>query len=284
MAQVLHGDCLEVMKSLPDKSVQTIVFDPPYNIQKADWDTIPDYLEWLMACVAEFARVLKDNGSLFVFHNRMETIADLMVRMRATRFHFRQMLVWNKRFDGARNKGFLDGFVARTAAHRWETMCEYVAFFTFDNSWKLKQRRDQVGVTMKTIASEILSKTGGLTGWYSNIELGKNMPTHETIVPITKHLGLTLDDLVPKFRPQRTHHSVWNISSSRCADHQTPKPSELYEQLILHTTDEGDVVLDPTAGSFASVFTAERLGRRGIGIEKDDAFFAKAVEKIAVKR
>jgi site-specific DNA-methyltransferase (adenine-specific) len=264
------------MKTLPNKSIQTIVFDPPYNIQKAEWDTIPDYLGWIAANVSQFERLLKDNGSLFVFHNQMETIADLLVHMRGTRFRFRQMIVWNKRFDGARQKGFLDGFVARSSAHNWEKMCEYIAFFTFDNSWKLKQRRLELGVSAMTIAREIPSKTGGLTGWFSNIELGKNMPTHETIVPITKHLGLTMDDLVPKFRTQRTRHSIWNINSSSSTGHQTPKPSEIYECLIAHTTDVGDTILDPTAGSFTSVFTAERLGRKGIGIEKDVGFYNKA--------
>lgn len=59
--------------------------------------------------------------------------------------------------------------------------------------------------------------------------------------------------------------------------HPTQKPDDLYAWLITRYSKPGDTVLDPTAGSFASVFTAERLGRSGIGIEKDDAFYAKAV-------
>jgi DNA modification methylase len=265
------------MKTLPDKSIQLITFDPPYNINKAEWDTIPNYLDWIFSAVECFERVLKDNGSMFLFHNDMEVIADILVRMRTTRFKFKQMIVWNKRFATARNKGFLDGYVMRKTAHNWEKMAEYVLFFTFDNSYKLKERRGDKSAL--DIAREIPSKTGGLTGWYSNIELGKNLPTRETIVPITKHLGLTYDDLVPKFNTQRTHHSVWDIEIAKPCGHQTPKPAELYEVLIRHTTDEGDTILDPTAGSFASCFTAQRLGRNAIGIEKDEAFYEKAVEK-----
>jgi site-specific DNA-methyltransferase (adenine-specific) len=58
--------------------------------------------------------------------------------------------------------------------------------------------------------------------------------------------------------------------------HPTQKPDDLYEWLITRYSKPGDTVLDPTAGSFASVFTAARLGRHAIGIEKDDEFYAKA--------
>ena len=59
-------------------------------------------------------------------------------------------------------------------------------------------------------------------------------------------------------------------------NHPTQKPDDLYEWLITRYSKPGDTVLDPTAGSFASVFSAERLGRIGIGIEKDEGFYAKA--------
>jgi site-specific DNA-methyltransferase (adenine-specific) len=276
---MLHGDCETHIKSIPDKSVQMIAFDPPYNINKAEWDNIPNYLDWLFPIISSFERVLKDNGSFFLFHNDMEVIADILVRMRSTKFKFRQMIVWNKRFNTARNKGFLDGYVMRKSAHNWEKMAEYILFFTSDNTYKIKQRRTELGVSALTIAQEIPSKTGGLTGWFSNIELGKNLPTRETIVPITKHLGLTYDDIVPKFNTQKTLHSVWDIEIAKRTDHQTPKPADLYKQLILHTTDEGDTILDPTAGTFTSYFTAKSLGRNAIGIEKDDGFFWKAVQR-----
>jgi site-specific DNA-methyltransferase (adenine-specific) len=61
--------------------------------------------------------------------------------------------------------------------------------------------------------------------------------------------------------------------------HPTQKPDDLYAWLITRYSKEGDTVLDPTAGSFASVFTAERLGRKGIGIEKDEGFYVKANER-----
>jgi site-specific DNA-methyltransferase (adenine-specific) len=59
-------------------------------------------------------------------------------------------------------------------------------------------------------------------------------------------------------------------------NHPTQKPDDLYEWLITRYSKEGDTILDPTAGSFASVFTAERLGRKAIGIEMNEDFYNKA--------
>jgi len=62
-------------------------------------------------------------------------------------------------------------------------------------------------------------------------------------------------------------------------NHPTQKPEEIYEFLIRRYSKEGDTVLDATAGSFTSVFTAHKLGRNAIGIEKDEKFYNKAVAR-----
>ena len=58
--KLLHGDCLELMKDIPDKSVDLILCDPPYNIGKAKWDKIPSYIEWCGKWFIECQRVLKE--------------------------------------------------------------------------------------------------------------------------------------------------------------------------------------------------------------------------------
>jgi site-specific DNA-methyltransferase (adenine-specific) len=70
-----------------------------------------------------------------------------------------------------------------------------------------------------------------------------------------------------------------NPTTAGQGKHPTQKPDALYEWLITRYSKEGDTILDPTAGSFASVFTAERLGRIGIGMEMDEDFFNKAQSK-----
>lgn len=55
--KVTQGDCLEVMREIPDKSVDLVLVDPPYNIDIAEWDTIENYEEWIKALFAEFKRI-----------------------------------------------------------------------------------------------------------------------------------------------------------------------------------------------------------------------------------
>jgi site-specific DNA-methyltransferase (adenine-specific) len=272
--QLRQGDAMLLLDSVEDKSIQTVVIDPPYNIGKDTWDTIDNYIVWLVDIVEKIQPKLKDNGSFFMFHNDMEQIAELMIRIKArTRFVFRQMIVWNKRFDKSKKKGFLDGFVVKNEMHNWNKMAEYILFYTFDNTHKFKERRTERNVMQTTISREILSKTGGMTGWYSNLETGKNMPTSETIVPITKHLGLTLEDIVPKFKNQKTNHSVWDYDMApRSKVHVTPKPVDLLVNLLMHTTDEGDVVLDCFAGSGTIGLACQQSKRKCIMIEKNEVY------------
>jgi site-specific DNA-methyltransferase (adenine-specific) len=271
----LHeGDASELLDTIPNKSVQAVIIDPPYNIDKAEWDTIDNYVVWLVDIVEKAQEKIKDNGSFFMFHNDMEQIAELMIRIKArTRLVFRQMIVWNKRFEGSPKKGFLDGYVVKNDAHNWNKMAEYILFYTFDNTYKLAERRNELNVSQLTISREIPSRTGGLTGWYSNLETGKNMPTTETIVPITRHLGLTFDDIVPKFNNQKTHHSVWNYDmAKRCPVHVTPKPVDLLINILNHVTDEGDTVLDCFAGSGSLGVACKNINRSCILIEKNSEY------------
>jgi site-specific DNA-methyltransferase (adenine-specific) len=275
MSIVLHrGDALEMLSAVDNKSIQTVCIDPPYNIGKDTWDTIDNYIEWLTSIVQLLETKLKDNGSFFIFHNDMDQVSELMVSIKKnTKLVFRQMIVWNKRFDGSSKKGFLDGYVVKTEMHNWNKMAEYILFYTFDNSWKLKEARTRLNVKQTTISHEILSKTDGPTGWYSNLETGRNLPTHETILPITRHLGLTYDDIVPKFHNQKTHHSVWNYDmAKRSKVHITPKPIDLLETILKHTTDENDTVLDCFAGSGSLAQACLNTGRKCILIEKEEKY------------
>ena len=274
MNQVIPGDALVELDKIEDKSINLICIDPPYNIGKDEWDYREDYYEFMNNIFIKLESKLKDNGSFFFFHNDFRMMAELdRLVQKNTSFVFRNFIVWNKRFDGSPKKGFLDGFIVRGGLNSFNKMAEYMMFYTFDNSWKLKEERTKRNVVQMTIGEEILSRTGGLTGWYSNIEMGKNYPTEETIKPITKHLGLTIDDIVPKFRNQKKHHSVWNYDlDAKKIGHITPKPVELIENIILHTTDENDVVLDCFAGAGSTAVACKNLNRNFIMIEREKKY------------
>ena len=65
---LMQGDCLELMKNIPDGSVDMVLTDPPYNIGKADWDNIDGYVDWCADWLSECCRVLRDNGTLIFWH------------------------------------------------------------------------------------------------------------------------------------------------------------------------------------------------------------------------
>ena len=270
------GCCLEQLEKVANKSILLICIDPPYNINKDEWDNIDNYVEWLTNVIVLLETKLKNSGSFFIFHNEIETIAELILSIRQnTKLKLKQMITWNKRFNESRQKGYLDGYVVKNDMHMFNKMCEYILFYTFENHELIRQTRKEKNVSQLTISKEILSKTGGLTGWYSNIETGKNHPTKETMVPITKHLGLKYDDVVPKFRNQKTSHSVWNYDmAKRNKVHITPKPIDLLENIIKHTTDEGDLMLDCFAGSGSFGKAAQNTNRNCILIEKEQKYCA----------
>ena len=276
MNTLYYGDCLNQLDNVTDKTVQSIIIDPPYNIKKDTWDDIENYEEWILGVIDKLLTKLKDNGSFFMFHNDMPTIAKLMVEIekRFPKLKFRQMIVWNKRFEKSSKKGFLDGFIVREQLHNWNKMAEYILFYTFDNTFKLKKKRVELQIKALDISKEILSKNGKLTGWYSNIETGKNMPTRETIIPINKYLGLTFEDIVPKYNNLKKDHSVWDYDmAKRSPIHLTPKPIDLLKNIILHTTDEDDIILDCFAGTGTLGIAGRETGRNCILIEKDIVYF-----------
>ncbi len=294
---LLQGDCLIRMREVEDKSVDLVLIDPPYNIAKDDWDNFGvtkkgyqpkeysgvSYYEWMQEVFIEIDRVLKDSGSFWFFHNDFRMMAELDRRITDnTNLEYRNFIVWNKLFSGCKQEGFLNGFVQVEGLNNFQKMAEYILFYTKKNlHLKLRERRLELGVKSSDISKEILSKTGNVTGWYSNIETGKNYPTKETIKPITKHLGFTLDDLVPKFYNQRTHHSVWQYDfDSKKMGHLTPKPIELLKNVILHCTDEGDTVLDCFGGSGSTAVACIETNRDYILIEREEKYVNISKERI----
>lgn len=303
---VLHGDCLEKLRDIPNKSVDLICVDPPYNINKDTWDSIwgktkkgfrpketdlteVDYYEWLGMVFKALNEKMKDSGSFWFFHNDFRALANLDIQIQnQTDLVFKNLIVWNKLFEGSNNYGWLHGYCEVEKLNNFQKMCEYILFYTRDNTWKLKAKREELNISGSIISQEILSKTGGRTGWYSNLETGKNQPTKNTIKPITKHLGLTLDDLVPKFRNQKTQHSVWNFDiEQKEYKHLTPKPVDLLSNIILYCTDPGDIVLDCFGGSGSLAIAALKTDRKFILIEKEQEYIDisnRRIEEFKLKK
>ena len=318
---LLHGDCLELMKDIPDKSVDLILTDPPYNIGKTKWDKIPNYIEWCGKWLKECERVLKDNGSFYFWHNDMPQIAQLMEWLRAnSNFVFKQMIVWNKRFEKARNKGFLDGFIVVDGLRNYQQMAEYCLFYTFQDETGLstimldtnnfptmrryfKDLQEFIGLGLKTINSRLGHRRAEHCFYWKTTQW--NMPTHETYQQLTdvfnidkwegfreyeslrqeyESLRREYESLRYTFNNQKTNHSIWEYEIASKQGHITPKPIELLENIIKHSSNQGDTVLDLFMGSGSTGVACVNTNRNFIGIELDDEYFEIAKRRISEAR
>ena len=308
--KIICRDCLEIMRNIPDNSVDLIVTDPPYNINKDDWDKIDDYKNWLMKAFKECERVLKDNGSFYFFHSEMPVVADLMQRIRKeTKFVFKQFIVWNKRFKEASNKGYLDGFVEVNGLRNYQQMAEYVLFYTFQDETGLttvmldtnnfsslrkyfKGLQEHIGLNKKQVMNKIGQNADHCFRWNSS---QWDLPTKETYQQLINVIGI---DKWESFRPyeslrqeyeslrytfnnQKNHHSVWDYEVEKKQGHLTPKPVNLIKNIMLHSSNENDVVLDPFIGSGTTAVACKMLNRRFIGFDISQDYVDIANKRLA---
>jgi site-specific DNA-methyltransferase (adenine-specific) len=260
MATLIHGDCLSKMKSLPDKSVDLFVCDLPYGCLKFSpsekWldqygrkDTPAGFLAgcaWdvkidLTQFWVQVKRLCKNDHTPVIMFCSTKFGVDLI---NSNPDWFRYDLVWNK----SRGVGFLQANKMPMRSHEM--------MYVFAKKGANYYRKDITGDFKQRYAPRSQGQKV-----YGVIPMPENVPSNEG---------------------KRCVKSVVDVSSiTKKGQHPTQKPAELYEWLITRYSKEGDTVLDPTAGSFASVFTAAKMGRKAIGIEMDDAFFAKAIKQVS---
>ena len=175
MIDIRTGDCLEVLRTLPDNSVDSIVTDPPYGLsfmgKKWDYD-VPSVDVW-----AECLRVLKPGGHLLAFAGT-RTQHRMATRIEDAGFEIRDMIAW------VYGSGFPKSLDVSKAIDKRGGAS--VAWF---GPWFRKWREDN-GVTQKQVAALFPSKTGNITGCVANWELGFNMPTPEQFNLIRDTFGL----------------------------------------------------------------------------------------------
>lgn len=242
---VIHrGDCIEVLRSLPDASVDMVFADPPYNLQLGgdllrpdnskvdavddDWDKFGSFAEYdvfTRAWLAECRRVLKPEGSIWVigsYHN----VFRLGAAIQDLGFWVLNDIIWRKSNPMPNFKG-----TRFTNAH--ETLI-----------WAARSR-DQKRYTFNYDALKAFNED-------------TQMRSDWTLALCTGEERIK-DDEGKKAHP-------------------TQKPEALLHRVLLAATRPGDVVLDPFFGTGTTGAAAKRLGRRFIGIERDEGY-AKVAEK-----
>ena len=244
--RIIEGDCIDILERLPEKSVDLVFADPPYNLQLGGDLTRPDQSEvdgvtdawdqfesfdaydlfthdWLAAC----RRVLKDTGAIWVigsYHNIFRVGAILQ----DTGFWIMNDVIWRKNnpmpnFRGTRFQNAHETLI-------WATKSADQKKYTFNYN-ALKTGNDDLQMR---------------SDW---------------TIPICSGQERLKDDEGRKAHP-------------------TQKPEALMHRLMLATTNPGDLVLDPFSGSGTTAAVAKQLGRRFIGIESDAAYASLARQRI----
>lgn len=244
---VYHGHCLDLLKTIPDESLQLIVTSPPYNIGK-EYEKklqLDHYLQQQAKVIAECTRVLSRGGSIcwqvgnYVDKGAiipLDTVlypifSGLGLKMRnRIIWHFEHGLHCNRRFSG-----------------RYETI------IWFTKSDKYVFNLDPVRVPQKYPGKKYFK--GPKAGQYSCNPLGKN-PGDLWVIP--------------------------NVKSNHVekTEHPCQFPVELIERLVLSLTNEGDWVLDPFLGTGTTVIAAIRHGRRSAGVEIVPGYVELARQRI----
>ena len=140
MIDLKCGDCLEIMKQIPDKSIDLVLTDPPYNIGvntehnghkiMNKWDKIPNYIGWSLTWLKECQRILKNTGVLYFWHNDIKQITELLhIIQKQTNFRLVSFCIWDKGI-GYRARSWLNRDPnGKTALRAWFNICEYCLHF-----------------------------------------------------------------------------------------------------------------------------------------------------------
>ncbi|MBR2286264.1 MAG: site-specific DNA-methyltransferase [Alphaproteobacteria bacterium] len=245
--QILMGDCIELMRGIPDASVDAVFADSPYNLQLGEktlyrpedqtaaravrdsWDAFEsadDYAEFTRQWIAECKRVLKPDGAFWTigsYHN----IFRIGAILQDLGFWILNDIVWVKTNPMPNFRG-----TRFTNAHEtliWATPHK-TGKYTFNYE---TMKRLNGGKQMRS-------------DWNINICLGEER--------VKDADGKSL--------------------------HNTQKPLDLLRRVILATTKPGDIILDPFVGSGTTAAAARELGRNFIGIDREPSYVAAARERV----
>ena len=241
--KILKGDCLEIMKQIPDKSIDAIITDQPYGTTQCKWDSVIDFdLMW-----EQLNRIIKPNGAIVLFGSQPFTSALVSSNYKM----FKYSLVWEK--DKASN--FM---LAKKQIQKYhEDICIfYDKQCTYNPiKWDAGKKANIGGKG----ASKL--KKGGFTG---NAEIGNYIPNTNLRYP---------KSIIKVNTPKA------NDKHNNCL-HPTQKPIALMEYLIKTYTNENETVLDFTMGSGSTGVACVNTNRNFIGIEQDDKYFEIAKQRI----
>jgi site-specific DNA-methyltransferase (adenine-specific) len=240
--QIIQGDCLDIMKSIPDNSVDITFADPPFNLKKKyngykDSKEFHEYLEWSKRWIYEMVRITKVTGSIFI-HNIPKWLTYYASFLNEIAY-FKHWIAWD----------------APTAPMGKSLQpCHYGILYYVKDLKKAKFYEIRYPHKRCRKCNYLLKDYGG-----------KKASLHP--------FGPLVSDVWTDIH--RIKHNKYRD------EHPCQLPIHLLERIILMSSDEGDIVLDPFVGTGTSVIAAKRLGRKFIGIEIDEKYVTITKDKLS---
>lgn len=264
---IIHGDCLDVVKTFPDDFVDLIFTSPPYaDNRRKTYKGIPikDYVDWFLPIAEQLMRVLKPQGSFVlnikeraVSGERQTYVLEVILGMKKQGWLWTEEYIWHKKncYPGKWPNRFRDA---------WERCLH----FTKRNRFKMFQ--EAVMVPMGDWSQHRLSRLSPV-----------DRMRHESRA--SSGLGRNVSNWVgrEKAYPTNVLH-LPTVCSNR--NHSAAFPKELPMWFIRLFTEEGDLVLDPFVGSGTTAIACLSTNRRFVGVEVDEESFAIACETVANER
>lgn len=243
--KTINQNLFDVLDFLPEKFVDLIVIDPPYNLTKTfnsnsfKERSVLEYAEWIESFISKLKRILKPTASIYFCGDWHTSISIPLVLEKY--FIVRNRITWE------REKG-------RGAKKNWKNNLEDIWFCT--NSNKYTFNTDTVKLNRRVLAP--YRDSNGKPKDWSSLKNGDYRLTFPS--------NIWNDISVP----------FWSMGEN--TPHSTQKPEKLIAKLILASSNNGDLVFDPFLGSGTSSVVAKKLDRKFVGIELD-RFYACIAEK-----
>ncbi|RMH38948.1 MAG: site-specific DNA-methyltransferase, partial [Deltaproteobacteria bacterium] len=247
LGSLWYADALDLLRSIDDGAVDLVIADPPYAVAKAEWDefeSLDAYVDWCDAWLAEVERVLAPAGSAYVC-GFSEILAEVKARS-ARRFAGGcRWLVW-----AYRNKANL--------GRDWGRSHESILHLRKSRAHRIDI--DAVRVPYNAHTRRYPERVQAVSSQYGGGRRRDRWRPH----PLGAKPRDVLD--IP----------VLCNGTAEKTDHPTQKPEELIRRFVAASSAEGQLVVDPFAGSGTTAVVAERLGRRWIAGDADPRYVGLA--------
>lgn len=264
---IFLGDCKEVLKTLPNESVDLIFTSPPYADQRKNaygGISHEEYVSWFLPISQELLRVLKPAGT-FVLNikekvvdgERSTYVIELILALRKQGWLWTEEFIWHK-------KNSYPGKWANRFRDSWERLLQ------FNKQKKFAMYQDAVKVPIGDWAKERLKNLSETDKIRDNAKNGSGFGKN-----ISNWVGKEL------VYPTNVLHFATECQNK---NHPAAFPENLPEWFIKLFTQEGDVVLDPFAGSGTTLVVAQRMKRNAIGIEIMPEYYEMMKKEIETEK